>query len=60
MARLANRCEGGVGPRESFNAPFRCTGKLTTLTLAIERPQLTPADEKLLMEAGPRNNEARE
>ena len=29
--------------------PFRFTGKLTKLTLAIDRPQLTPADEKLLM-----------
>jgi hypothetical protein len=40
--------------------PFRFTGKLTKLTLAIDRPQLTPADEKLLMEEGQPNNKASE
>jgi arylsulfatase A-like enzyme len=43
-----------------YKVPFRFTGKLAKLTLAIERPQLTPADEKLLMEEGQRNNKASE
>jgi hypothetical protein len=37
---------------------FRFTGKLNKLTLEIEPPVLTPADEKLLREGGQRNNEA--
>jgi hypothetical protein len=45
---------------KDYKVPFRFTAKLTKLTLAIERPKLTPADEKLLMEEGQRNNKASE
>jgi hypothetical protein len=45
---------------KDYKVPFRFTGKLTKLTLAIDRPQLTPADEKLLMEEGQWNNKASE
>jgi arylsulfatase len=44
---------------EDYQVPFRFTGKLDRLTLTIDRPQLTPADEKKLMEAQ-RNNRASE
>ena len=43
-----------------YQVPFRFTGKLTKLTLSIDRPKLTPADEKRLMEEGRRNNRASE
>jgi arylsulfatase len=43
-----------------YQVPFRFTGKLAKLTLKIERPKLTPADEKRLMEQGRRNNKASE
>jgi arylsulfatase len=43
-----------------YQTPFEFTGKLTKLTIALDRPQLTPADEKLLMEQGQRNNKASE
>ena len=36
---------------EDYQVPFRFTGKLDKLTLKIDRPKLTPADEKKLMEA---------
>jgi arylsulfatase len=39
-----------------YQVPFRFTGKLDKLTLSIEEPKLTPADEKLLREEGQRNN----
>jgi arylsulfatase len=41
---------------QDYQVPFRFTGKLTKLTLAIEPPKLTPADEKRLLEEGRRNN----
>jgi len=31
--------------------PFRFTGKLDKLTLKIDRPRLTPQDERQLLEA---------
>ena len=36
---------------QDYQVPFRFTGKLDKLTIAIDRPQLTPADEQKLMEA---------
>jgi arylsulfatase A-like enzyme len=42
-----------------YQVPFKFTGKLTNLTLAIDRPKLTPEDEKKLMEAQ-RNNKVSE
>jgi arylsulfatase len=44
---------------KDYQAPFRFTGKLDKLTLSIDRPKLTPADEKRLMEAQ-RNNKTSE
>ncbi len=38
-----------------YQVPFRFTGKLNKLTLTIDRPKLTPEDEKKLMDAQ-RNN----
>ncbi len=38
-----------------YQVPFRFTGKLNKLTLKIERPKLTPADERRLMEASRSN-----
>ena len=38
-----------------YQVPFRFTGKLDKLTLTIDRPKLTPQDEKKLMDAQ-RNN----
>jgi len=45
---------------KDYKVPFEFTGTLTKLALAIDRPKLTPADEKLLMEEGQRNNKASE
>jgi hypothetical protein len=45
---------------KDYQVPFEFTGKLTKLTLKIDRPKLTPADEKLLREEGQRNNKASE
>ena len=42
-----------------YQVPFRFTGTLNKVTLTIDRPKLTPADEKKLMEAQ-RNNAASE
>jgi len=42
-----------------YQVPFRFTGKLAKLTLKIDRPKLTPEDEKRLKEAT-RNNRAAE
>jgi arylsulfatase len=42
-----------------YQVPFALTGELTKLSLTIDRPQLTPEDEKRLMEAQ-RNNKASE
>jgi arylsulfatase len=44
---------------KDYQVPFRFTGKLNKLTLTIDRPKLTPADEKKLMEAQ-RNNKKSE
>jgi arylsulfatase len=44
---------------EDYQVPFTFTGKLNTLTLTINRPQLTPEDENKLMQAQ-RNNKASE
>jgi hypothetical protein len=44
---------------KDYQVPFTFTGKLDKLTLKIERPKLTPEDEKKLMEAQ-RNNKASE
>lgn len=45
---------------KDYQVPFAFTGKLNKLTLTIDRPKLTPADEKLLREQGQRNNRASE
>jgi hypothetical protein len=34
-----------------YQVPFRFTGKLNKLTLRIDRPKLTPEDERRLKEA---------
>ena len=44
---------------KDYQVPFRFTGKLTKLTLTIDRPKLTPEDEKRLTEAQ-RNNKTSE
>jgi len=44
---------------KDYQVPFRFTGKLSKLTLTIDRPKLTPADEKKLMQAT-RNNKTSE
>jgi len=43
-----------------YQVPFKFTGKLNKLTLKIERPQLTPEDEKRLKEGSQRSNRASE
>ncbi len=45
---------------QDYQVPFAFTGKLDKLTITIDRPQLTPADVKLLSEQGQRNNKASE
>ena len=45
---------------KDYQVPFTFTGKLNKLSIKIERPQLTPEDEKLLREQGQRNNRASE
>jgi arylsulfatase len=44
---------------KDYQVPFKFTGKLAKLTLTIDRPKLTPEDEKRLMEAQ-RNNKTSE
>ena len=44
---------------QDYQVPFTFTGKLDKLTLTIDRPKLTPEDEKKLMQAK-RNNKASE
>jgi arylsulfatase len=45
---------------EDYQVPFAFTGTLSKLTISLDRPQLTPADEKRLREEGQRNNRASE
>ena len=45
---------------KDYQVPFKFTGKLTKLTLSIDRPKLTPEDEKRLVEEGQRNNKKSE
>ena len=45
---------------KDYQVPFKFTGKLSKLTLKLDRPQLTPADIKLLEQEGQRNNRASE
>jgi arylsulfatase A-like enzyme len=45
---------------KDYQVPFSFTGKLNKLTVKIERPKLTPEDEKLLLEQSRRNNKASE
>ena len=44
---------------KDYQVPFKFTGTLDKLTLTIDRPKLTPEDEKKLMETT-RNNKASE
>jgi len=43
-----------------YQVPFEFTGKLDRITLTIDRPKLTPEDEKRLMQESQRNNRASE
>ena len=36
---------------DDYQVPFKFTGKLSKFTIKIDRPQLTPEDEKRLMQA---------
>ena len=40
-----------------YEVPFPFTGTLTKLSLAIDRPKLTPGDEKRLMEESRKAND---
>jgi arylsulfatase len=42
-----------------YQVPFKFTGKINRITLTIDRPKLTPEDEKKLMQAQ-RNNKTSE
>jgi hypothetical protein len=44
---------------KDYQVPFKFTGKINKITLTIDRPKLTPEDEKKLMQAQ-RNNKASE
>jgi len=44
---------------KDYQVPFKFTGKINKITLTIDRPKLTPEDEKKLMQAQ-RNNRASE
>jgi arylsulfatase len=44
---------------KDYQVPFAFNGKLAKLTIKLDRPQLTPQDEKKLMDAE-RNNRASE
>ena len=53
-------CETGTPVDDKdYQAPFVFTGKINKITLTIDRPKLTPADEKRLT-AAQRNNKTRE
>jgi hypothetical protein len=56
---MAQQVNGTPVNDQDYRVPFRFTGKLNRLTLVIDRPKLTPEDEKKLMEAQ-RNNKASE
>ena len=43
---------------QDYQVPFKFDGKLDKLTIHIDRPHLTPADEKLLSQQSQRNNHA--
>jgi arylsulfatase len=43
-----------------YRPPFAFTGKLEKLTLKIDRPKLSPEDEKRLEEAAQKTAQARE
>lgn len=45
---------------KDYKVPFEFTGKLAKLTITLDRPKLTPADEKQLMEQGQRSNRTSE
>jgi arylsulfatase len=45
---------------KDYQVPFAFTGKFSKITIKIDRPQLTPADIKLLEQEGQRNNRASE
>ena len=45
---------------KDYQVPFKFTGTLAKLTVKTDRPKLTPADEKRLMQEGQRNNKASE
>jgi len=49
----------GTPVDKDYQTPFKSTGKLEKLTLTIDRPKLTPEDEKKLMQAQ-RNNKTSE
>ena len=44
---------------KDYQVPFKFTGKINKITLSIDRPKLTPEDEKKLMQAQ-RNNKTSE
>jgi arylsulfatase len=43
-----------------YQVPFMFNGRIDKITLTIDRPKLTPEDEKRLMQEGQRNNRASE
>ena len=45
---------------KDYQVPFKFTGKLANLKLKIDRPKLSPADEKRLAEESRRNNRTSE
>jgi len=46
----------GTPVADDYQVPFRFTGKLDKLTLKIDRPKLTPEDERRLEQDAQRNN----
>ena len=58
--RSTRRRNGTPVDDKDYQVPFTFTGKLHKLTLSIDRPKLTPEDEKRLMEEGQRSNKKSE
>ena len=45
---------------QDYQVPFKFTGKIEKITLTIDRPKLTPEDEKRLQQESQRNNRVSE
>jgi len=62
LSAIKDKIDEAIKPQDDrdYKVPFKFTGKIAKLTIKLDPPKLSEAEEKLLKQEGQRNNKASE